>query len=130
MRALLIFFVLCTSLSISAGDTGEQAAQRWLALVDTGNYSGSWGQTAIIFQKQVSSPEWAAALNKVRTPLGKVLSRKVSSSSRRSSLPGAPNGQYLIVHLNTDFEKKPKAIETVTLAKAGSHWRIAGYFVK
>ncbi len=48
-----------------------------------------------------------------------------------TSLPGAPDGEYVVISYETSFTNKKSAIETVTpmLDKDGK-WRVSGYFIK
>jgi hypothetical protein len=69
--------------------------------------------------------------NAARAPLGKVLSRTLKSATYATSLPGAPDGEYVVVKFDTSFEKKQSAIETVTPMKdPDGRWRVSGYFIK
>jgi hypothetical protein len=47
------------------------------------------------------------------------------------SLPGAPDGEYVVAQFQTEFVHKRSAVETVvsTREKDGS-WKITGYFIK
>ena len=103
----------------------------WLSLVDEGRYPESWDQAAEYFKNAVTKEQWLASLKAVRTPLGKVVVRKLKSKKYARSLPGAPDGEYVIIQYETQFEKKKSAIETVTpmLDKDG-HWRVSGYYIK
>jgi hypothetical protein len=67
----------------------------------------------------------------VREPLGKVISRKLQSAQFTKSLPGAPDGQYVVIRYDTSFSNKQSAVETITpmLDKDGQ-WRVSGYFIK
>ncbi len=48
-----------------------------------------------------------------------------------TSLPGAPDGQYVVIQYESSFEHKKSAIETVTPSQgADGHWRVSGYFIK
>ena len=60
-----------------------------------------------------------------------MLSRKVQTKVFMTSLPGAPDGEYVLVQFATSFEQKKTAIETVTamLDKDGT-WRVAGDYIK
>jgi hypothetical protein len=109
----------------------EAAALAWLALTDAGDYPRSWDQSAGYFQAAVSKPNWIHAVVNVRQPLGGLISRKVRSATFTRSLPGAPDGEYVVIQYDTQFEHKDSAIETVTplLEKDGS-WKVSGYFIK
>ena len=108
-----------------------EAAETWLKLVDEGQYEQSWAQAAEFFRKNVSREQWMTALNGVRKPLGKVLSRKVLNSTYTTALPGAPDGQYVIIQFETSFENKQNAVETVTpMLDTDGQWRVSGYYIK
>jgi hypothetical protein len=63
--------------------------------------------------------------------LGAVISRKLKSAEYTTQLPGAPDGQYVVLRYESGFEHKSSAIETVTpaLDKDGK-WRVCLYTVK
>ena len=72
-----------------------------------------------------------SAAGAARGPLGKLISRKEKSATFATSLPGAPDGQYVVIQYDSVFEHKRTAVETITpmLEKDGS-WRVSGYFIK
>ncbi|MGA2423709.1 MAG: DUF4019 domain-containing protein [Terriglobales bacterium] len=66
-----------------------------------------------------------------REPLGKLLSRKLKSATYKTTMPGAPDGEYVVIQYDSSFEHKQAAVETVTpmLDKDGK-WRVSGYYIK
>ncbi|MEM8831877.1 MAG: DUF4019 domain-containing protein [Cyanobacteria bacterium P01_G01_bin.19] len=107
-----------------------EAAQNWLALVDNSDYTSSWSDAAQYFQNVISAERWETTLQGVRQPLGKIASRKVKSKQCTNSLPGAPDGEYIVIQYQTSFEHKKAAIETVTLMlNQNDLWKVAGYFI-
>jgi hypothetical protein len=107
------------------------SAQSWLKIVDDGQYEQSWSQAAEFFRKNVSREQWMTALNGVRKPLGKVISRKVQNSTYTTTLPGAPDGQYVVIQFETSFENKQNAVETVTpMLDSDGQWRVSGYYIR
>lgn len=129
-RAVLLVLALFSVNSIAGTDEGASSAIEWLEVVDSGNYAESWDKAAPYFQSQLSSDEWVQALDKARTPLGKMITRVVTESSSRKSLPGVPDGDYVVVVFSTIFEHKRSATETVTVSKIDDGWRAVGYFIK
>ena len=112
-------------------DVGQVAAESWLVLVDAGKFDVSWDQAAQLFKAAITKPRWNQALTGVRSPLGKVVSRKVSSRQYSEKLPGAPDGKYVILQFETVFEKKASAVETVTsMLDPDGVWRVSGYFIR
>jgi len=119
-----------------AADTGKEkaagvATEKWLIMVDRGNYVQSWKEAAEYFKGAVSQEQWGHSLQAVRKPLGKIISRKVITKTYQTTLSGAPDGEYIVIQFETSFQNKKSAIETVTamLDKDGQ-WRVAGYFIK
>jgi hypothetical protein len=116
-------------------DEAEQqalsAAEAWLKQVDEGKYAESWDAAAEYLRGAVAKEAFVKALDGVRKPLGAVTARKIKSKEYRTSLPGAPDGQYVVLQFETSFQNKKAAIETVTpmLDKDGK-WRVSGYFIK
>jgi hypothetical protein len=113
----------------------EKAAQEiagaWLQLVDAGEYEKSWNEAADYFKGAVSKEDWEKSLEAGRKPLGKLLSRTVTSAKYATSLPGAPDGEYVVIQYETSFENKQSAVETVTPMKdADGAWRVSGYYIK
>lgn len=105
------------------------AAEKWLSIVDEGKYGKSWNESAEYFRNGIKQEKWERSTQAVRTMLGKLLSRKVKSTSYKTSLPGAPDGQYLVIVFETSFENKKSAIETVTMINNGGKWRVSGYSI-
>src|SRR5208282_3778908 len=109
----------------------QQSADAWLALVDSGKYAESWQEAAQLFKAAVTKEEWRSKLQASRDPFGKLLSRKLKSATYSKTLPGAPDGEYVVIQYDSSFEHKQSAVETITpmLDKDGK-WRISGYFIK
>ena len=109
----------------------QESANNWLDLVDDSKYTASWSAAAIYFQNAIAAPEWAKMLRGVRQPLGKVISREVESTQCTDSLPGSPDGEYIVIKYQTSFEQRKSAVETVTLMlEQDGTWKVAGYFIK
>ncbi len=109
----------------------DAAAQKWLSIVDGGNYAESWKQGASLFRKAVTAEQWSAALNASRGSYGALVSRKLKKAEYRTSLPGAPDGEYVVLQYDSSFEHKKAAVETVTPMKdTDGVWRVSGYYIK
>ncbi len=111
--------------------TAEAVAKVWLLLVDEGKYSESWNETATYFKSAVTIDSWMKSMQIFRQPLGKVKSRKLMSKKYTKTLPGAPDGEYVVIQYRSSFENKKSAVETITpmLDKDGK-WRVSGYYIK
>ncbi len=122
----------CDSASNPQAETAAvAAAQTWLSLVDGEHYAESWEQAAQYFRGAVPKEKWVQTMQSGRKPFGKNLSRELKSKSYRTTLPGAPDGEYVVIQFTVSFGNKKSAVETVTpmLDKDGQ-WRVSGYFMK
>ncbi len=107
------------------------SAEKWLALVDGGQYAESWKAAAAYFRNAVRSEQFAESMQGLRQPLGKVVDRKVKSQAYTTSLPGAPDGEYVVIQFATAFENKKTAVETITpLLEKDGQWRVSGYYIR
>ena len=136
-RFLLLFYALSLGISLSAQaqqkpeQLAQQSSDAWLVSIDSGKYADSWQEASSLFRAHVSKEQWQSMVGSVRDPLGKMLSRKLKSATSTKTLPGAPDGEYVVIQYESTFEHKQSAIETVTpmLDKDGK-WRVSGYFIK
>ena len=116
----------------TGGPAAAQAAvDVWLGLVDDAQYAKAWQSTSSLFQRTIPREQWANVAQTRRAPLGKMLSRKLTSAIFATTLPGAPAGQYVVVQYDTSFEHKKTARETATaMLDIDGQWRLSGYFVR
>ena len=135
-RIIVIFLVLFTPFLTWAGTDHAEgqavaAAKTWLALVDAGAYGQSWENAAAYFKGAVKKTEWNQSATAVREPLGPVISRSLKSASYVTSLPGAPDGKYVVIQFSSSFQNKAAATETVTpMLDTDGQWRVSGYYIK
>ena len=109
----------------------QAAARGWLAAVDGGTYGRSWDQAAAYFRGAIGKADWERTIAGVRRPLGRVLDRQLKSATFARTLPGAPDGEYVVIQYDTRFEKKAGAVETVTpMREPDGAWRVSGYFIR
>ena len=128
----VMFGLQCGSSTHSVAEKeAVAAAVAWLQLIDSANYSQSWDKCAEFFQSAIDKPDWIKAMAITRKPLGKLLSRKLESAKYSDSLPGAPDGEYVVIQFQTEFENKKNTLETVTpLKEVDGQWRVSGYYIK
>lgn len=111
-------------------DAAVTAAKSWLALVDSKEYKKSWQEAAPFFKDKVKEEQWSEMVASARKPFGVLISRELSSVMYKASLPGAPDGEYVVIQFKTSFTDKRESVETVTPMKADGIWRVSGYYIK
>ena len=136
IAVLSTVMLLLSIVAVGAANSDKEksavaSAGKWLSAVDEGKYAESWKDASELFKSAVTEQQWAQSLQAVRKPLGKLLSRTIKAKTYKTSLPGAPDGEYVVIEYASSFEKKKSAIETVTPMKdADGKWRVSGYYIK
>ncbi len=135
VRAVILFcaYLFVVSIGVASEDKKEaakQAALAWLELVDFGQYRASWDEAAQLFKMQVSADEWERAVRSARLPFGALVSRRFASSQYTTTLPGAPDGEYVVFQFEARFENKAGATETVTPMLENGAWKVSGYYIR
>jgi len=135
-RLMMTFTIICSLVGAIAmaqdkNEAGKKSAESWLAVVDKGDYAASYDEAASIFKLAITKEDWLQKVRAARSPLGKMISRKLKRMQYETTLPGAPDGEYVVVQYDTSFENKRSAVETITptLDKDGQ-WRVSGYFIR
>ncbi|WP_314376418.1 DUF4019 domain-containing protein [Sphingomonas paucimobilis] len=109
----------------TADPAAVEAARRFLQLIDQGRWADSYRLTTSSFRKLNTEQVWAATSEKVRTPLGRMVSRTLLS---QEDIPAPPAG-YRMVRFNTRFGTSADIVETLTLERENGEWRVAGIYV-
>jgi serine/threonine protein kinase len=113
----------------------EKAFEAWpyLLKIDEGEYAETYHDLSSMAKKLVTEKQWVDSLIGAREPMGGkwLVSRFPKSVQELKSLPGVPDGEYLVAEFQTDFKNKKETIETMILVKdPDSVWRIVGYFIR
>lgn len=107
------------------------AAEAWLAHVDAGDREAGWRATSSLFRRLVGLPQWEEAAGRVESVFGRPLSRWLTESRYTTTVPGAPDGHYVLMEYAAGFERKKEAVETVVaMLDEDGAWRVGGYFVR
>src|SRR5438270_2731215 len=81
----------------AAVEQATKAADSWLKLVDEGKYADSLSESASLMRAAISSDQWAQKVGAARKPLGAVTLRSVKLTQYATTLPGAPDGRYVVI---------------------------------
>jgi len=132
---VMILMTVVTGRAVAQNQDKEQAAVRaaesWLKLVDDGKYAQSWAEAADNLKIIVTQQQMDQSFKSVREPLGKIITRKVKNTQYTTSLPGMPDGEYVVIQFESSFENKQEALEAVIpMIQKDSIWRVIGYSIK
>lgn len=126
-----IVIALLTDITMAANADKEQAAviaaEKWLTLVDDGNYAASWKEASPRLRASVTQKKWEQGLHSDREPEGKIISRKIKRSIYRSD---PPDGKHVVIWYQTSFQNRKSAVERVwTRLDKDGQWRVTGYAI-
>ena len=128
---LAALFISGACFGASPEKKAKIAANNWLELVDGKNYAKSYDDAASFFKVVVKKDDWINTLTGLRSMLRGVVSRQLISEKYEEKMPGAPDGEYVIIKYKTKFEKKEAAEEVVVpMLDTDGKWRVSGYYVK
>jgi Protein of unknown function (DUF4019) len=147
VRILLLIFLVTMSLprtqlfaqqdaggGVDPHATEERAAERqalgFLGYLDHQRFADSYAYTGMLIRTQVDRSSFSAQVEKARAGTGALLTRELMDATYATSVPGAPEGQYVVLHYHSSFADKQEAVETLTLAFAKGYWRVSGYYIK
>jgi len=101
MACLFVVTIILVPVAALAQNSGKEkaavaSAEKWLGLVDKGEYAESWKEAATYFRNNVTGQKWNEAMQGMRKPLGEPVSRKLKAAAYKTSLPGAPDDEYVV----------------------------------
>lgn len=103
-----------------------QSARQWLEMGDASDWQGSWAATGASFRKVNTLALWTSVSEKVRVPLGTVLSRTLIGADE---VPTPPNGN-MVVKFKTRFANRADAVETIALTREDGGWKVVGCYIE
>lgn len=107
------------------------AAEQWLGLVDQGKFNRSWLEASTYFRNVTTKQQWKQQVAVWRSALGSVVSRKLRTAQYLTTMPGAPDGEYVMIQYDTSFTHKKSAVEVVVpMMDADGKWRVSEYSIR
>lgn len=126
-----ILGALSTRAQESPTKAAQSSAETWLSLIDNKSYAASWDTAATLFKNAITRDKWEASVRAARTPFGALKMRSLKSATSTTTLPGVPDGEYVVFQFNTSFEQKAAAVETATTVREkDGTGHVGGYFMK
>jgi len=134
LASLLVIASIALAFPTCANEADENAAvaasKQWLSVADKGRYGQCWDQSASFFKANVKKKDFEAKLKASRGQFGDLVSRKLKTKQFTTTMPGAPDGKYVVIQYDTSFSQKESAVETITPMFDKGAWKVSGYYVK
>lgn len=114
--------------AVAQGPEVWQAAGSWMALLDSGDFAGSWDQAAGAFKAAVTARQWASLAAGYREASGSPMARQLIDSVVVTDPDGVPPGQYVRLRFECECTRAGTVLETVLMVDEGTRgWRVASY---
>ena len=108
----------------------ERQALGFLGYLDEGRFADSYAYTGMLLRARADREAFTAQIQKARAGTGALQARELIDAAYNTSVEGAPQGQYVILHYHSNFANRQDTVETITLALAKGYWRVDGYYIK
>lgn len=128
---LIIFLPSITEIPSAENATAARiTAMAFLDRVDSGDYATSWQMSAQLLKDKVTQQEWSQQLAKIRSICGPLIERKEQEVRFATMAADSPDGEYIELLFETNFEVKKSTTESITvMQEKDKNWRVAGYFI-
>lgn len=119
------------AVSLAEQQTAQDTADVWIALIDSMEYAASWEGASAAFRQQVTQDQWEQGLQGALGPLGPLLSRAPQGREYTTTLPNAPEGEYVVITYGSSYAQLENAVETIVMVRnPAGVWKPAGYYVR
>jgi DNA-binding CsgD family transcriptional regulator len=102
--------------------SAARAAEDFLLLVDESRWADSYAATAAEFRRLNTLAVWSEVSQRVRPPLGKLLTRDLVANEY---VPAPPAG-YRLIKFRSTYANGTQQTESVSLAWEDGAWKVAG----
>lgn len=109
----------------SEAEAAARAAEGFLELIDESRWAESYAATGAQFRKTNTLKVWTEVSERVRPPLGKVLTRDIV---RNEFVPAPPNG-YQLVKFASSYADGTSEVESVSLEWENGVWKVVGIVI-
>jgi hypothetical protein len=99
-----------------------RAAEAFLKLLDESRWADSYAATGAEFRRLNTLDVWSKVSERVRPPLGKVLTRDLVANEW---VPAPPDG-YRLIKFRSAYANGTAQTESVSLAWEDGAWKVAG----
>jgi hypothetical protein len=111
-------------------EQAKPAAVEFLGLIDSAKYAESWESSAGLMRDKVTRNEWIDKLDKARNLSGALVQRVQKRASYATEAKDSPEGEYIMLIYESDFQRAEDVSEYVTVMLEGDEWKVAGYFMQ
>jgi DNA-binding CsgD family transcriptional regulator len=115
--------------TLAASETDTEAAARtaedFLELVDAGDWAASYAATGAQFRALNTLARWAEVSEKVRPPLGEVVTRDIIANE---FVPAPPEG-YRLVKFASSYANGSSQVESLSLVWEDGAWKVVGIVI-
>ena len=114
---------------VEQAQAADARAREWLALIDAGDFGGSWDTAARLFQARIEKDEWEARSWRVRPSIGRPRDRELVAARYTATVPWEPPGEHVFVQYRIENDGRT-SVESLTMRLDAGQWKTLSYFIR
>lgn len=129
--ALLLLTLLLGACDSPATTRDEQdalaAAQRWLALSDSGDHAAAWNLSSNLLRMSVSKENWDTNQTRYYRMFGVPDHRDFIAAKFTPAVPGGEPGDHVVIEYRRRIKAGDTILEVLYMRRTNDGWRTATY---
>lgn len=110
-------------------EEAEQAARRYLQMIDRGDVRATWAEAGTAMRAQVNESGWKQLVKLVKKTDGVSPPRALVGVGFTNRVDvNAPEGEYAIVQFGRDLDEA-RVSEKIVMQREQAQWKLVGFFV-
>jgi hypothetical protein len=105
------------------------AAERWLALSDSGDHAAAWNLSSTLFRYSVSKENWDTNMTRYYRMFGVPDHRDFIAAKFTPSVPGGEPGDHVVIEYRRRIKAGETILEVLFMHRTRDGWRTALYRV-
>lgn len=105
------------------------AAQRWLALSDSGDHAAAWSLSSNLFRMAVSKENWDTNQTRYYRMFGVPDHRDFIAAKFTPAVPRGEPGDHVVIEYRRRIKAGDTILEVITMKRSPDGWRTAGYLM-
>ncbi len=111
-------------------EAARNAAEQWLTRTDGGDHAGAWDAAAPLFRAGIRKEVWEGTQKALLEQLGRPDRRELIAAKYTASVPGSPEGEFVLIQYRRPVRAGGPVMETLTMERFGEEWRTSGYYIQ
>jgi hypothetical protein len=106
----------------------RNVCESWARVLDSRDFTTAYQQTSLYFKNTVPAADWSRFHDSLDV-FGVNTKRQFIAAEFFQGKAEEKVFEYIVCKFNSSFTKKTKAVETISVIREGTEWKVMGYFI-